>query len=463
MEPSILSQTQSICPVCRKRIPARYRKEGSKVYFEKECKEHGDFRTLFWRDAQLFEEWPALSVHADPVKGKPARRGCPYDCGLCEEHEGASCTAVLEVTYRCNMNCPICFADTGKINQWEPDQAGVRRMLEAVWKTSGNCSIQFSGGEPTVREDLEDLLRMGKEMGFSHIQVNTNGLKLSQDPDYAARLKNAGADLIYLQFDGTDDAVYQAIRGRDLFEVKRRAIEHCAKAGLGVLLVPVVTPGVNDGKLGEIVDFAKKHMPAVKGIHFQPVSYFGRFPDQCPPDEARMGLGDLMQELERQTGGEMRLSDMVSRKRSDSHCSFSSVYYLDEEGQLRAITKEDRREDAPCEPGTNFPEKANQFTNEYWRMPKEQGKPRSRTAMGAFLRRLREYTLSVTGMGFQDVWNVDLARLRGCCVHVVTPDGNLTPLCAFHLTDAKGGHLYQVDLDGRLVCLQEEKNCGECE
>ena len=83
--------------------------------------------------------------------------------------------------------------------------------------------------------------------------------------------------------------------------------------------------------------------------------------------------------------------------------------------------------------------------------------------MGAFLRRLREYTLSVTGMGFQDVWNVDLARLRGCCVHVVTPDGNLTPLCAFHLTDAKGGHLYQVDLDGRLVCLQEEKNCGECE
>jgi len=136
--------------------------------------------------------------------------------------------------------------------------------------------VQLSGGEPTIRDELPTIIVTGKEIGFYHIQVNTNGIRIAQDKEYLERLKESGADLIYLQFDGVSDDVYRTIRGRNLFDLKVRAISNCAEVKIGVVLVPTVIPNVNLHQLGEIVQFAKKWIPTVKGIHFQPVSYFGQ-------------------------------------------------------------------------------------------------------------------------------------------------------------------------------------------
>ena len=112
----ILHETESLCPVCLKRIPARYERIDGKAYMLKTCPEHGDFRVLFWRDADMYERWLRQGVHSPArERGKPESRGCPYDCGLCDEHRSGTCTSILEITYRCNMNCAVCFGRrTGK-------------------------------------------------------------------------------------------------------------------------------------------------------------------------------------------------------------------------------------------------------------------------------------------------------------------------------------------------------------
>ena len=225
-------------------------------------------------------------------------------------------------------------------------------------------------------------------------------------------------------------------------DIKLRAIENCAEAGIGVMLVPVMVKGVNDTEIGDIVQFAKVHMPTVKGIHFQPVSYFGRYPDRDGRKVwGHMNLADVMRELELQTGGELRRANMVPRKKYDAHCAFSSAYFLDEEGILRAITKNGQNESVPVT--TDFSAKTNAFTNKFWRQPQEKKDPAARRQdMRSFMKRLRDYTLSISGMGFQDAYNIDLGRLKGCCVQIITDDEKAVPLCAFHLTSASGKRLY---------------------
>lgn len=142
------------------------------------------------------------------------------------------------------------------------------------------ANIQLSGGEPTVRDDLPDIIRLGREKGFTYFQLNTNGLRLAREPGYAQKLKQAGLNCVFLQFDGVTNGPYQALRGAPLLEEKKRAIQSCAAARLGVVLVPVVAPGINLDQLGAILDFALEWLPVVRGVHFQPITYFGRFPGQ---------------------------------------------------------------------------------------------------------------------------------------------------------------------------------------
>ena len=435
----ILHATESLCPICLKKIPARYLQEDGKVYFCKECPEHGPFKVLFWNDAEMYRQWMEQGVYAPTADRKsPALRGCPYDCGLCNEHRSGTCTSILEITYRCNMRCNICFADANA-ERFEPDMDTVRRMYAAALGSNRFCSVQLSGGEPTLRDDLPEIIRLGKELGVIHLQVNTNGIRIAEDPEFLRAMKVAGLDLIYLQFDGTDDSIYQTIRGRDMMQIKRRAIQNCAAVGIGVLLVPVVIPGANLHRLDEIVDFAKGCIPTVKGIHFQPVSYFGRYPGQTPPDESRCGLSDVIHALTEQCE-ELELEHFVPRKQFDPHCDFSSTYYLNESGRLVPMTN--CLQNTQDTEQTDFVTKTNCYTDKRWRLQQDNGDVDSPSPLLAFARRTMTHSFSISGMGFQDVWNLDLGRLKGCCVHMITGKGQVIPFCAFHLTGEDGKRLY---------------------
>jgi uncharacterized radical SAM superfamily Fe-S cluster-containing enzyme len=444
----IIDTTRSLCGYCFERLDAEIVEDEGMVYLLKTCPQHGEQKALIWADdAASYMDWTHDSAYAGKyVRGSKAKNGCPYDCGYCSDHRGTTCTAVIEVTDRCNMRCRVCFADADMAQQDAP-MDDIKRMIDYVAQTQGFCSLQLSGGEPTLRDDLPDILRYAKSIGFRHIQVNTNGVRIAGDIEYTMQLAQAGVDLIYLGFDGVSDAVYEQLRGRSMIQIKTACIENCRKAGIGVMLVPVVIRGINDLEIGGIAAYAKEHMPVVKGIHFQPGSAFGRYEMHDSHNALRYTIPDLLRDLQAQTGGEICPCHILPRKKMMAHCSMSAVYYLNEQGQLIATTKRGRdglREQQCCDKDVKmheFARKTNDFTQKFWKQNICENEGES--ALAAFNRRVREYSLTISAMPFQDVWNIDIKRVQSCCVSVISRDCKAIPLCLYYLTDATGNRLYR--------------------
>lgn len=298
----VLAHTHSLCPYCLKKLSARRIEKKDGIYLVKECPEHGAMSTVIWRGEPDMKSWSRPKTPASPaMHGTTVKKGCPFDCGLCPGHRQRTCTALLEITWRCNLHCPVCFADSGDAVS-DPELSQILSWYEKIKHfTGGGCNIQLSGGEPTVRDDLPQIISMGKELGFNFIQLNTNGLRLAEENDFVGRLKQAGLDSVFLQFDGMDDRVHLKLRGRKLKAIKEKAIANCRAHNLGVVLVPTLVPGVNDEQLGDIIRFGLENAPHVRGVHFQPVSYFGRYPK--PPDDGdRITLPQVIQAVTAQTG-----------------------------------------------------------------------------------------------------------------------------------------------------------------
>jgi len=444
----IIGETLSLCPECLSRIPAKRVSNGGNVYLEKTCPEHGSFKTLIWRgNGASYLEWGRNSQAAVPPFGyiTGITNGCPYDCGLCPGHKANACTMVIEVTQGCNMECPVCFAGSNQSNGGEPDMATIKQMYETVLQVTGTPTIQLSGGEPTIRDDLPQIVSIGKQMGFHHIMINTNGVRIAREPAYLRRLVDAGAGTIFLQFDGITDEVYQYTRGTNLFDLKVRAIENCAKAGIGVVLVPTVKPGVNDHELGAIIQFAKRWVPTVRGVHIQPISYMGRYP-ASPRDEDRITIPDVISGLVSQTQGELQPENFLPRRSEDAHCSFSGLFIL-KEGRLQALTRRYTNV-LPTTWGGHFRtpwESARSFMNLHWQVAKP-NPAQPNTGCNCEHEPYHEVAtkgLTISCMPFQDVWTIDLERLQRCCGHVVTQDRHIVPFCAYYLTSINGRRLYK--------------------
>ncbi len=450
----VMSATQSVCPVCLKVVSARCVAEGEKIYIEKSCPQHGPYRTLVWEGKKFYVDWTINNKPGSKLFQSPQTsisRGCPYDCGLCPEHQRDSCTVVVEVTNRCNIKCPICFAssDGSPLPVYEPDLETIGHIYEKLVRAAGgDVPVQLSGGEPTTRNDLPEIIAMGKEYGFPHLQVNTNGVRLGQDRAYLQRLKDAGLNAVYLQWDGVDDEVYQQIRGANLLEIKLRALENCAQLGIGVILVPTLVPGINTHQIGAIIQFAKSRMPIVKGVHFQPVSYFGRYPS-APKDDDRITIPRLFELIEQQTDGEVRKANFAPMKGCEHPtCSFSGFFVLGEDGKLLSTTTFKPIEDSSCyDSGPTPSQRARKYVASRWQYhePAQEDSCSCKCGTGSwieFYKRASSQSLCISGMAFQDAWNVDIERLKRCCIHVFTEGGRLIPLCAYYLTSTDGERLY---------------------
>ena len=443
---TLLGETESVCPECLARVPAVRVARGPDVYLRKACPTHGRFETILWRGRPAYSEWGRAAAPVFPTQpATPVQRGCPFDCGLCADHRQQSCCVLLEVTQRCDLHCPVCFADAGGAGTRDLPLPEIEARLRGLWRAAGPVNLQLSGGEPGVRDDLPEIAALARGLGFRFIQVNTNGLRLARDPDFAARLAAAGVATIFLQFDGTDDAVFTRLRGRPLLAHKLAAIERCGAAGLGVVLVPTVVPGVNAHQLGEIVRLAQAKQPTVRGVHFQPVSYFGRYP-QAPRDADRITLPEVMQGLEAQTGGQVAVEHFQPGGAEHALCSFSANYVTMPDGSLHPLVRP--RASGCCAPAAAEPgvARARDFVARSWAAAPTPATPSTGPALGEwdiFLERARTHTLCLSGMAFQDAWTLDLERLRQCHIHVTQPDGVCIPFCAYNLTDRHGHALYR--------------------
>jgi len=433
-----ISTTASLCPVCLKRIPASRIADDNRIYMLKQCPEHGEYRALLWQGQPSWDAWERPTVPSQPLACfTEVEKGCPFDCGLCADHWKQTCAALIEVTQRCNLNCRFCFADAGGNNQ-DPPLDLFTGWYRKIMQACGPTNIQLSGGEPTLREDLPEIVALGKAEGFPFIQVNSNGLRLAQDKEYVRRLQEAGLDSVFLQFDGVEDSVYRALRGRELLKLKLEAIANCAEFGIGVVLVPTIVPGINTDQIGDIVRFALDHHPGVRGVHFQPVSYFGRIPHQ-PKDEERFTLPELITAIEEQTEGLVKASEL---KPNNGKCSFSSSFIKEEDGTLRSV----QSEGCCCgpEPAEELVRKTRAYVARQWKgYEVSKNGCCSENSWDYQLNKLKSAGFALTGMAFQDVWNLDLERLQNCCIHVFSPEEKVIPFCAYNLTSCEGKALYR--------------------
>ena len=428
-----LARTESVCPVCLRVIDAEKAVGGDGyVHLVKTCPEHGFFDALIWEDGpEAYLDWgrSAAGGGEPPGFALPSERGCPLDCGLCAEHESEGCCVLLELTGRCNLRCPVCFASSGE-RGGDLSLGEISELYDMLMARGGPFNIQLSGGEPTVRDDLPEIVRLGRERGFTFFQLNTNGLRLASEPGYAARLRDAGVSCAFLQFDGLRAATYLCLRGRDLRAEKLRAVENCAGAGLPVVLVPTLAPGVNVDEIGDILNFALAGGKAIRGVHFQPVSYFGRC--VLPEPETRLTIPRVIREIEAQTGGAMKFADFGGGGAESPWCSFHASYRRLPGGGLKALP---RREGGCCSGA------ARDFVAGRWSaaappLAQEDGFDR-------FLREALERSFTVSGMAFQDADTLDLGRLRRCHICEADAERGLVPFCAYNLTARDGRALYR--------------------
>jgi uncharacterized radical SAM superfamily Fe-S cluster-containing enzyme len=310
--------TKSICPECLKVIDAKVKEKNGKVVIEKTCKEHGTFTDTYWSDVDYFKRAVADQNYCGKGVDNPrteTKQGCPYDCGLCPNHKSHTALALIDVTNRCNLRCPICFANAATAGYvYEPTLDEIRGIL-VNFKSNMPVpapAVQFAGGEPTIRKDFPEIVKIARQVGFTHVEAATNGIRIAQDLNFAKAIKEAGISTLYLQFDGVTPEPFIAARGRDLLPLKMKTFENCRKAGLhSIVLVPTVVRGVNDQQLGDIIRFAVQNKDVVRGINFQPVSITGRI-DRKEREAMRITVPDVANLIEQQTKGMIKAGDFYT-------------------------------------------------------------------------------------------------------------------------------------------------------
>jgi uncharacterized radical SAM superfamily Fe-S cluster-containing enzyme len=295
--------TLSLCPECLKRIDAKIVFENDKVYMLKRCPEHGKSKVLIADDISYYKNIRNYNKPSEiPYKfNTQTHYGCPYDCGLCPDHEQHSCLTVVEITDRCNLTCPTCYAGSSPTYGRHRTLEEVKAMLDVIVLNEKEPDVvQISGGEPTIHPQFFEILDYAKSLPIKHLMLNTNGIKIAKDKEFAKQLKSYAPDFeIYLQFDSFKNTVLQELRGADLTEIRKQAIENLNDLNLSTTLVVTLQKGLNDSEIGEIIDYALQQK-CIRGVTFQPTQIAGRL-QKFNPETDRMTLTEVRRKILEQT------------------------------------------------------------------------------------------------------------------------------------------------------------------
>jgi uncharacterized radical SAM superfamily Fe-S cluster-containing enzyme len=301
--------TQSLCNECLKLISAKIIFEDNKVYILKYCPEHGEQKELYEDNIDYYlkkREYDKPGTKSAITI--PRNKGCPYDCGLCEEHDQHTCIGLIEINQNCNLDCEMCFAKESEPNNISLEKA--EEIMNFYQRSENNNAeiLQISGGEPTLHPQVLEIIALAKEKKFKHIMLNTNGLRIAEDEEFIKELsKFKGGFEIYLQFDSFLDDNHKKLRGRNLKEVKEKAIENLCKYEIPITLVSTIEKEVNDKEIGDIIFYGinKKY---IRGINFQPRAYYEK-ENICRKD--RITLSGIIDEIDRQTRQMIKVEDFI--------------------------------------------------------------------------------------------------------------------------------------------------------
>ena len=472
-------ETFSLCPECLAIIPAQEYEHNGKVLMTKKCAKHGTFNDIISSDIRIFHELERWHFRDGNGFSNPQVTGaskCPTECGICNMHATHTSVANIDITGRCNLNCNICFADSNK-HRYEPSLDEIIVMLKNLRNTRpAPCTtIQYTGGEPTVHPQFLDIVRVSKELGFTHIQCATNGLKLA-DSDFAEKAREAGLQYLYLQMDGVTDEVFEKIRGRKLLDIKLKAIESARKAGLRIIFVPTIIRGVNDHQIGDLIRLAFDNLDVLTGISIQPIVFTGRYPEEHRMKE-RYTLADMILDASTQSGftdpyadwfslnsgtpfvrlAESLTGTSITNHTCHPHCGAMSLLFVDNNKNAVPVTAfldlfgalKDIESLSAMTGKRRFKIFSKLKMLNILHKHFKSDKAPSGLTFTKFLKTLDGYsdkkftwteeykghaykTFFIFGMHFMDNYNYDLQRIRRCAVHYSATDGRLYPFCTYN-------------------------------
>ncbi len=439
--------TTALCSVCLRRVDAKELIEGERVWLQKRCPEHGVQRVLladdarYWRMAREQFLKPPEQVARYNTKFE---HGCPYDCGICPEHEQHGCLSLLEITDHCNLRCPTCYASSGPERTTHRDLAVIERMLDRIVANEVHPDVvQISGGEPTLHPQFFEVLDACRARPIRHLMLNTNGVRIAREDGFAERLAGYAPGFeIYLQFDSLEEAPLRTLRGADLRTVRARALERLDALNLSTTLVVTLRRGLNDHEIGDIVRHATTHR-CVRGVTLQPVQDAGRN-DGFVQEEHRLTLTEVRRRLVEQC--DFLTEDDVLPVPCHADCLAMAYALKQDDGSVRALTRHVPRE-------ALLDGARNTIVFESDRKLREQLFATYSTAHGpesaaASLQQLLCCLPSVGGvpdltydrvfrvliMQFLDRHTIDLRSIRKSCVHIAHPDGKrVIPFDAYNV------------------------------
>jgi uncharacterized radical SAM superfamily Fe-S cluster-containing enzyme len=436
--------TNSICTTCHRKVEAKIVLQDERVYLHKRCPRHGFEKVLISTDVEYYKRSRlTLKPGQLPVKfNTPIKYGCPYDCGLCPDHEQHSCLSLVEITDACNLTCPICYAESGRHRQTHRSMEQVEFMLDCVVRNEREPDIvQISGGEPTIHPQFFEILDAAKRRPIKHLMVNTNGIRIAQEPDFARRLKDylPGFEL-YLQFDSLEEGPLQELRGADLRRIRLQALEQLNRHNISTTLVVTVKKGSNDRELGRIIDFALKQ-PCVRGVTFQPIQAAGRL-ENFDPAQDRLTLAEVRQNILSQSSL-FQPEDIIPVPCHPD--ALAMGYAIKMGGKAVPLTSMiDPKVLLQGEGNTIVYERDPKLRDHVFKLFSTSHSPESATTS---LKQLLcclplvqvpdamtyDKVFRVLIIQFMDAQNFDVRSVKKSCIHIVHPDGRIIPFDTFNL------------------------------
>jgi uncharacterized radical SAM superfamily Fe-S cluster-containing enzyme len=440
---TFLGTTQSLCPSCRRLVDAKIIARRGRVYFRKRCPEHGLIEDFVCSDIAYYDRHEFSTPARLPrAFGTAVDKGCPYDCGLCPEHEQHTCIALVEVTSNCNLKCPMCFAESGPGGDYISFET-FQSMVDRYVRLEGQADvIQLSGGEPTLHPEIMPMVRYAYNQPIAAVMINTNGIRLAKDPQLVDELAAMRDRLeIYLQLDGLEESSTLSLRGEPLLETKLNALEALRQRGIHVTLVCTVDHRVNLHELGGLVRFGMER-PEVRGISFQLATYCGRH--SAPIDlESRATMPDVVKAIARQTDGLIRETDFSPLPCAHPNCHMMCYVYRggDTPMPISRLVDVTKHLNLVANSIVYTPKRVRTLAEQYAAVSDGCGCGPNGCASGPlsdFVDKALGEKLSgedvfrIMLIAFLDVHNFDVRRVMKCCIGHVLPSGHIVPFCAYN-------------------------------
>ncbi len=436
--------TNSLCGTCLRKVEAKVIIEGDHVYLHKWCPEHRFQRVLISTDAEYYKlSRQTIKPGQMPLKfNTPIKYGCPFDCGLCPDHEQHSCLTLVEITDMCNLSCPVCYSESSPERLTHRSMEQIEFMLDCVVRNEGEPDVvQISGGEPTIHPQFFDVLDAAKRRPIKHLMVNTNGIKIANDPAFAERLAHYMPGFeVYLQFDSLKPGPQIALRGEDLTDIRRRAIDRLNAHNISTTLVVTLKKGLNDGEIGSIIEYALQQR-CVRGVTFQPIQSAGRL-EQFDPATDRLTLGEIRQQILRQSNV-FTDADVIPVPCHPDCLAMAYAIKLD--GCVTPLTRLiDPKVLLHGEGNTIVYERDPRVRKEIIKLFSTAASPvSSQNSLRQLLCCLPQVSVP-SGIGYENIFrviimqfldrhNFDVRSVKKTCVHIVHPDGRIIPFDTYNM------------------------------